>query len=165
VKVLTLHPTKARLVRFTQPSRQDPPKGEACGPELGTFDLLGFTHYWGRSLKGNWVIKRRTSRSRFSRAVKAIRQWCRQHRHQKVREQHRTLVQKLRGHYAYYGITCNMEASGLYYHQVTRAWQKWLSRRSQRAYLSWERFQEMLKRYPLPPPQIVHSAYKPQANP
>jgi hypothetical protein len=162
---LTLHPTKTRLVRFTQPPRQDPPKGGYGEQEPGSFDLLGFTHYWGRSLKGNWVIKRRTSRSRFSRAVKAIRQWCREHRHQKVSVQHRTLVQKLRGHYAYYGITCNMEALGRYYHQVTRAWQKWLSRRSQRAYLSWERFQEMLKRYPLPRPRIVHSAYKPVANP
>lgn len=162
---LTLHPTKTRLVRFTQPPRQDPPEGGNDGQGPGTFDLLGFTHYWGRSLKGNWVIKRRTSRSRFSRAVKAIRQWCRQHRHQKVREQHRTLVEKLRGHYAYYGITCNMEALRRYYRQAIETWRKWLSRRSQRAYLSWERFQAMLKRYPLPLPRIVHSAYKPVANP
>ena len=141
---LTLHPTKTRLVRFTRPPKQDPPKGGNQGDRPETFDLLGFTHYWGRSLKGNWVIKRKTSRSRFSRAVKAIRQWCRQHRDLKVGEQHRTLVQKMRGHYAYYGTVCNGKALAAYYHEVTRAWRTWLSRRSQRAYLNWERFQEML---------------------
>ena len=38
----------------------------------GTFDLLGFTHYWGRSLKGYWVVKLKTAADRFSRAVRSI---------------------------------------------------------------------------------------------
>ena len=25
----------------------------------GTFDFLGFTHYWGRTLKGNWAVNAR----------------------------------------------------------------------------------------------------------
>ena len=29
--------------------------GQADRP--GTFDLLGFTHYWGRSRRGYWVVK------------------------------------------------------------------------------------------------------------
>jgi group II intron reverse transcriptase/maturase len=162
---LALHPTKTRLVRFTRPPREAPPQGGDRGQGPGSFDLLGFTHYWGRSRKGNWVVKRKTARSRFTRAVKAIRQWCRRHRHLKVRQQHRTLVQKLRGHYAYYGITCNMKAVGCFFYEALQAWKKWLSRRSQRAYLSWDRFRVLLKCYPLPPPRIVHSAYKPVANP
>jgi RNA-directed DNA polymerase len=162
---LTLHPTKTRLVRFTRPPWQDPPKGGNDGQGPGSFDLLGFTHYWGRSLKGNWVIRRKTSKSRFSRAVKSIRQWCRQCRHQPVSEQHRTLVQKLRGHYAYYGISCNMMAISRYYHAVVMAWKKWLSRRSQKAYLNWTKFAALQKHYPLPPPRIVHAACKPVANP
>jgi len=159
------HPTKTRLVRFTRPPKQDPPRSGNQGQGPGTFDLLGFTHYWGRSRKGNWVIKRKTSRSRFSRAVRSIRHWCRQHRHQKVSQQHLALCQKLRGHYAYYGITCNMEALGRYHHEVFRAWWKWLSRRSQRACLNWTKYKELLKRYPLPPPRIVHSGHQPVANP
>lgn len=159
---LTLHPTKTRLVRFTRPPMQTPPQG---GQGPGSFDLLGFTHYWGRSLKGNWVIRRKTSKSRFSRAVKTIRQWCRQNRHQSIREQHRTLRLKLQGHYAYYGIPCNMKAIGRFHHAVLMAWKRWLSRRSQRAYLNWTKFGALLKRYPLPPPRIVHSLYRPVANP
>jgi RNA-directed DNA polymerase len=162
---LALHPTKTRLVRFTRPPREAPPQGGDRGQGPGSFDLLGFTHYWGRSRKGNWVIKRKTARSRFTRAVKAIRQWCRRHRHLAVRQQHRTLVRKLRGHYAYYGITCNMKAVSCFFYESLQAWKKWLSRRSQRAYVSWERFRALLKCYPLPAPRIVHSAYKPVANP
>src|SRR5262249_27175689 len=43
---LTLHPEKTRLVAFRPPSA---PSGAGPGvpPPSGTFDLLGFTHYWG----------------------------------------------------------------------------------------------------------------------
>jgi len=69
----------------------------------GTFDLLGFTHYWGRSMRGNWVVRWKTARDRFSRGLRAINQWCRIHRHQKIAVQHAVLDQKLKGHYAYHG--------------------------------------------------------------
>src|SRR5882724_2547311 len=71
----------------------------------GTFDLLGFTHYWGLSRKGKWVVKRKTARDRLSRALKRVAQWCRLHRHHPIEEQQQTLAQKLRGHFGYYGIT------------------------------------------------------------
>ena len=74
----------------------------------GTFDLLGFTHYWGRTLRGGWAVMRQTASKRLSRAVRSIAQWCRINRHRPVCEQHYTLSQKVRGHYAYYGITNNM---------------------------------------------------------
>ena len=69
---LTIHPDKTRLVAFRPPGRSDrrrPPDGAS---EPGTFDLLGFTHYWGRSRKGVWVVKRRTAASRFRRALTRI---------------------------------------------------------------------------------------------
>jgi hypothetical protein len=65
------------------------------------------THYWGRSRKGTWVLKRQTAASRFTRALRTITQWCRLHRHEPISRQHQTLSQKLRGHFAYYGITGN----------------------------------------------------------
>ena len=45
---LKLHPTKTRLIRFQKPNDRDKSSGE---PE--SFDLLGFTHYWSRSLRRN----------------------------------------------------------------------------------------------------------------
>jgi RNA-directed DNA polymerase len=62
---LALHPDKTRLVPFRQPSAQaDGPPSSAGGGAAerpGTFDLLGFTHYWARGRKGNWVVKRQTA--------------------------------------------------------------------------------------------------------
>src|SRR3990172_6035484 len=64
---LTIHPDKTRRVPFRKP--QSARKGpESGGP--GTFDFLGFTHFWACSRKGNWVLKRKTAASRFTRAVR-----------------------------------------------------------------------------------------------
>ncbi len=61
---LTLHPDKTRLVPFQRPDRVD---GDDDGP--GTIDLLGFTHHWGLSRKGKWVVKKRTAKIRTSGSV------------------------------------------------------------------------------------------------
>ena len=66
------------------------------------------------------------------------------------------LTRKLRGHYAYHGISGNFRALDAFYRQVHRIWRKWLNRRSQKAGMIWERFNRLLGRYPLPRPRIVH---------
>jgi group II intron reverse transcriptase/maturase len=96
---LTIHPDKTRLVPFQRPRKTAEPS-RADRP--GTFDFLGFTHYWARSRKGNWVIKRKTASNRLTRAVVAISEWCRKSRHRPLPEQHQALCQKLRGHFSYY---------------------------------------------------------------
>jgi group II intron reverse transcriptase/maturase len=158
---LALHQTKTRMVNFRRPGREKRPPG----PPTGTFDLLGFTWYWGKSHKGQPVIKRKTSSSRFRRALRSIAAWCRCHRHQPVAVQHHDLCRKLLGHYAYYGITGNARALGRFLHQVERTWRYWLNRRSARAKMVWERFRRLLQRYPLPPVRIVHSVYRNAAKP
>jgi RNA-directed DNA polymerase len=156
---LTLHPEKTRLVPFERPPRTGSPIG---GGRPGTFDFLGFTHYWGRSWRGGWVVKRKTATQRLSRSIRALSDWCRIHRHAKVREQHTTLVQKIRGHYAYYGITGNGASLTRFWEAAKRTWKKWLGRRSQRAYFDWPAFVRLLERYPLPLPVVVHSVYRTQ---
>lgn len=156
---LLLHPEKTRLVRFERPSRS----GSRPRPE--TFDFLGFTHYWGRSRRGTPAVLRKTQRDRFSRALRAIAQWCSRHRHAPLAEQHRALQQKLRGHYAYYGITGNQPALSRFWWETQRTWKTWLSRRSNRRQLRWERFYLLIARYPLPPPRVVHSVYRLAAKP
>jgi hypothetical protein len=163
---LTLHPDKTRLVPFRRPSQHARSRDSLGAGPPGTVDLLGFTHYWGRSRQGNWVIKRKTSQGRLSRAVKAIAQWCRDHRHTPVGDQHRTLSQKLRGHFVYYGITGNGTAIGRFRTPVLRIWKKWLARRRRRpGYPSWDWFGRLLKRFPLPPALVVHSVCRPAREP
>jgi hypothetical protein len=156
---LTLHPDKTRLVPFRRPPyKASGVQGNNQRP--GTFDLLGFTHYWGRTRRGGWAVMRQTASKRLSRAVRSIAQWCRGHRHSPVREQHAKLSQKMRGHYAYYGITGNARALQWFLWAVSRAWRKWLDRRNRQREMTWPRFARFLKRYPLPPPRIVHSYVK-----
>jgi group II intron reverse transcriptase/maturase len=151
---LTLHPEKTRLVKFPRPPRRPPPKGD--GTERGgTFDFLGFTHYWARSRAGNTVVKRRTARDRFSRTLRRAKEWCRQHRHEPLRAQQQGLASKLRGHYAYFGITANFAALKRLLHEVKRTWRKWLSTRSRDGRFSWKRMNALLERLPLPAPRIV----------
>lgn len=148
---LTLNPAKTRLVDFRRPPRS--------GGGSGSFDLLGFTHFWGTSRKGWPVVQRKTSSSRFSRALKRISEWCRVNRHRSVAEQHKMLSLKVRGHYSYFGITGNSRAIGRFLHEVERQWRRWLDRRSSRAKMTWDRFCLLLRRYPIPPPRVVRSVY------
>jgi RNA-directed DNA polymerase len=158
---LKLHPDKTRLVRFERPPKQD----DGSSGKPGSFDLLGFTHYWARSRKGNWVVKRKTSSKRLSRALRVINQWCREHRHRPLAEQQNALSRKIRGHCAYYGITGNATALARFRYWTVRLWRKWLSRRNRERTMIWERFESLLARYPLPPAIAVHSTYRPTANP
>jgi RNA-directed DNA polymerase len=158
---LKLHPEKTRLVNFRRPQGRSGKREE----RPGSFELLGFTHYWGRSHRGRWVVKRKTASKRLTRAIKAVRQWCRANRHEPITEQQRVLAQKLRGHCAYYGITGNGGALTRFHDAVVRAWRVWLDRRSQRRRMTWERYKRLLQRYPLPPPIPVHSVVRYAARP
>jgi RNA-directed DNA polymerase len=164
---LTVHPEKTRLVDFRSPRRDDPDrnlKGDDT-PQVGTFDFLGFTHYWGRSRRGFWVVKRKTSRSRWKRALHAIWEWCRDHRHDPLIVQGASLGQKLRGHYAYYGITGNFRSLRGFLLQVKRTWRYWLGRRRRSGTMTWDEFAVLLKHYRLPEARIVHPFDRPAANP
>jgi len=151
---LTLHPEKTRLIDFRRP--------RGSGPRPETFDLLGFTHYWGKSLKGAWVVRKKTAADRFRRGLKRIALWCRQHRHLALREQHAALSRKLQGHYAYFGVTTNGEWLVRFRYRVLCAWRKWLDRRNQRNPMPWDRYAKLLVRFPLPRARVVHSV-KPRA--
>lgn len=148
---LETSPEKTRLVYFGRPRR---------GPPPDTFDFVGFTLYWGKSKKGWDTIRWKTSKKRLNRVLKAFHEWIRQHRHDPVSEQQAALTRKLSGHYQYFGLTMNMRALSKVYVRVNRMWKHWLDRRSQRARMTWERFDELLARHPLPKPKVVHSVFR-----
>lgn len=150
---LKLHPDKTRLVHFKPPNSEPEPRGEA--PR--SFELLGFTHFWERSRRGSWVVKRKTASNRLSRILQRINLWCRENRHTPVPWQHAQLQRKLRGHDGYYGILGNSKSLSSLRHWVKRIWRKWLSRRSRTSQIKWARFNQLLQRYPLPNPRICHS--------
>jgi group II intron reverse transcriptase/maturase len=161
---LTVHPTKTKLVRFrSPPSGKD--RNESPDDRPGTFNLLGFTHYWARSRNGYWVVKLKTAKDRFTRAVRSIDHWCRDNRHLPIQEQHKKLNEKLRGHYAYYGVTGNSAALSRFLHEVGPRWRRWLNRRNNIRSMTWERLLVTLRRYPLAPNRAVRSTLRYAANP
>jgi RNA-directed DNA polymerase len=150
---LTIHPDKTRLVPFMRPASRPTEAGSKAQMQPGSFDFLGFTHFWSRSKKGYWVVKRKTAGSRFQRAIKKIAVWCRLNRHLPLAEQHQALWRKLRGHYAYYGgLIGNLRCLQRFRYEVQRVWRKWLSRRRRRGNFSWARFNAFLRNAPLPWP-------------
>jgi group II intron reverse transcriptase/maturase len=149
---LSIHPKKTRLVSFGRP-----PGDQDGGKGKGTFDFLGFTHYWAKSRQGNWVIKRKTARNRLHRAMQRAWRWCRKHRHEPLREQYRMLCWKIRGHYQYYGIRGNYRMLEKLYWYVVKAWWYWLSRRSHKGKIAWKEQKLYQLVYPLPMPKIAHA--------
>jgi hypothetical protein len=144
---LRLHEEKTQLVAFGRPTGTTRPD---------TFDFLGFTHYWGKAKGKWWVVMRKTARSRLRRALKGIAEYCKKNRHAPVKEQHRKLCDKIRGHINYFGVAANHRSLSQLVHKAVRTWRAWLSRRSQRANMTWEKMTRLLARYPLPKPRIVH---------
>ncbi len=147
---LTLHPDKTRLLPFGRP-----PTTQQGGKGPATFDFLGFTFYWKKTRWGKWWMQCKTRRARLRRAIMSIGDWCRRHRHQPVKEQHAALKRRLVGHFNYFGVNGNFRSLLVVAEEAKRAWYKWLQRRSQQRHLNWERFSEILKRFPLPRPRIT----------
>jgi group II intron reverse transcriptase/maturase len=151
---LEINTEKSALVEFTQPLRRM--DRHRSRPKPGTFSFLGFVHYWGKTWRGGYTIKRKTEGKRLGRTLSSFWQWCRDHRHRPLAEQYNTLGAKLRGYYQYYGVRCNSECLGLVYYRVVRAWCYWLRRRGGRK-LTWKKFRALLAKHPLPRPRIMHS--------
>lgn len=150
---LSLHPTKTRMVdfRFKRPGGERHPATQAT-----QFVFLGFVHVWGRSRRGKYVVFQRTAKDRYARSLRSIWAWCRAYRHRPLKYQQTALSRKMRGHYAYFGITGNGKRVRWYAHKVAYMWHYWLSRRHRGNPIRWDRFQPLLERYPLPQPRIVH---------
>jgi group II intron reverse transcriptase/maturase len=146
---LSLNKEKSKLVLFSRPPLKN-------GKGWGTFDFLGFTFYWGKSRKGIWVIKKKTVGKRLIRFVKSVWNWCRDNRHKEIEAQHVKLCQKLWGYYLYFGVRGNYKSIEKVYQRVIKAWRYWLSRRSHKGGIIWEKFGDMLETYPLPKPRIIH---------
>jgi group II intron reverse transcriptase/maturase len=157
---LRLSAQKTRLIRFQRPA------DEEDGRRNETFDFLGFTWYWGRNqgpkrdsgqgweLKPGWSVHVKTRTGRLTRALAAIAEWCREHRHDPTREQHHGLTRRLQGHYNYFAVTGNGRPVWRLLYWATRIWRKVLTRRSQRSRMTWARFTAMERELRLPRPKL-----------
>ena len=146
---LRLHPEKTRLLPFNKP-----PSGQSGGKGPGNFDFLGFTLYWRRTRRGKWAQNFRTRKARLRRSQQAIDDFCQRQRHKSVKEQHAALRRRVHGHINYFGVNGNYASVAGLVRATERSWFKWLRRRSNRTRLTWQRFRELLRAFPLPSPQV-----------
>jgi RNA-directed DNA polymerase len=145
---LTLHAEKTKLIDLNSKR----------GGDGRSFDFLGFTHFLSKSLKGNLVLKRKTSSKRLTRAILNVSNYIQKNRHMKLGDLIASLNVKLRGHYNYYGVTFNSRSLERFYRMVRLKLFKWLNRRGGKVKLNWNSFSDhVMKQYPLLLPVIKHS--------
>ena len=148
---------KTQAISF---GRYEKENAQKQGRKANTFDFLGITHYIGTSRWGKFTVGRKTSKKRFRRSCVAMNEWLATTRNaMPLREWWPQLIAKVRGHYAYYGVSDNGRSLYAYYRKVRLMVFKWMNRRSQRKAMSWEKFSDYEKRFPLPKPRIVHKLY------
>lgn len=151
---LELAEEKTKILSFGRFAKERAGRGK-----VETFEFLGFTHFCGKSKKGRFRVKRKTSKKKFNAKVKEMKIWIKEHRYLKTTEMIRQINIKLRGHYQYYGITDNGYSISLFQECTNKLLWKWLNRRSGRKSYTSEEFTEMLKQHPLLKPKIYVNIY------
>ena len=149
---LEISPEKTKIIKFGPLAEV---QSKRDGGKAATFDFLGFTHFCSRSRNGRkFRMKRITSRKKFAAKIRMFKDWLKANRTQPTSDLMEDVVSKLRGHYAYYGVTDNSRGIRRFDHEIRRILYKWLNRRGRRGCMNWEKFDLFLKKYPLPAPRI-----------
>jgi RNA-directed DNA polymerase len=150
---LTLHPEKTRLIEFGRFAAKNRELRGLGKPE--TFRFLGFTFICTKSRKGAFQLRRKSRGDRMRAKLSEIKEQLRERRHVPIPEVGNWLAQVVRGYFAYHAVPTNSPALDAFRYHVVILWHRQLCRRSQRAYLVWERMAKLADDY-LPRPRILH---------
>ena len=143
---------KTRCIEFGRFSRENARKR---GEKPGEFTFLGFTHYCGKTKKGYFKVKRRTSRKKMNQSTHKFASWVRRARSVLTKgELLRAAKVRVDGHLNYYAITDNSRQCNNYVDRATRLLFKWINRKSQRRAYTWPRFKQALAWVNWPTPRI-----------
>lgn len=148
---LTLEPNKTRLVEF---GRFATKHAQERGEKLETIYFLGFTHFCTRNRKGNFMVGRKTEKTRLKRSIIKIQATLRENRHLPIKDQVAVINSILRGHYNYYGMAGNLKSLFRVFLKTEQYWRRMLSSRCSKGYVSWEKFQLIKETYPLLRPKL-----------
>ena len=150
---LELHADKTRLIEFGRFAATNRERRGDSKPE--TFNFLGFTHICGKTRQGKFAVWRQTMRKRMRAKLKAIKLELKRRLHTPLPTQGQWLRAVVMGHYRYYGVPRNGPALSEFRYQVIYLWKRALERRSQTAYITWERIYRIAERW-LPNAKICH---------
>jgi RNA-directed DNA polymerase len=150
---LSLHPDKTRLIEFGRFAAANRNRRGLGKPE--TFNFLGFTFICGKSRRGKFLIHRKSRRDRMGAKLRTIKGALRRRMHQSIPVQGKWLGQVVRGYFTYHAVPTNHRALQGFREEVIRRWRQVLTRRGQRAGLTWDRMKKLADEW-LPKPRILH---------
>jgi RNA-directed DNA polymerase len=150
---LSLHPEKTRLIEFGRHAAANRKRRGLGKPE--TFNFLGFTFIAGKSLRGRFLLKRRSRRDRMKAKLKEVADELRQRMHQSIPEQGGWLKQVVTGYFVYHAVPTNSAALVTFRDEIIARWRWVLHRRSQKSALTWTRMKKLADDW-LPRPRILH---------
>ena len=150
---LELHPEKTCLIEFGRFARERRHERGLGKPK--SFDFLGFTHISGQSRRGRFQVERRTMAQRLRAKLTEVKGELRQRMHLPVPVQGAWLRLVVLGHYRYYGVPHNVKAMQRFRKEVARLWQRSLSRRSHKGYVTWGRMKHYVDKW-LPVARVYH---------
>lgn len=149
---LQLAEEKTHCIEFGRFARED---AHRRGEKPKEFTFLGFTHYCGKTKKGYFMVKRRTSRKKLGQSLRKFTDWAKKARHVlKKGEMLRQARTRVMGHLSYYAITDNLERCSYYDYRAKHILFKWLNRKSQRKAYTWESFSQALAWVGWPKPRV-----------
>ena len=146
-----------RMKKFGLELAEDKSRIMPFGRYKGTkerFDFLGFTHYNGKSHWGKYCVLHRTSKKKLKQKRQSAKQWLREHMHESIPDTVQKLNKKLVGHYQYYGIYGNWVSLKKFYSYVKYELWRTKRRRDQSCWLTWEKFKEIMRTYPIAWPRV-----------
>ena len=149
---------KTNIIAFGRFAQENCERKGAKKPE--TFDFLGFTHYCSKNKKGYFRVKRKTSSKKMRSKLKKCKQWLKANRTMGTAFIMDRMKRSLTGYYNYYCITDNLPTVKKYLFLVNKLLFKWLNRRSQKKSFTWEKFNLLLQRFPLPEPRNKVNIYE-----
>jgi RNA-directed DNA polymerase len=139
---LRLAEEKTQCIKFGRYARGD---ARRRGGKPKEFTFLGFTHYCGKTKRGYFKVKRRTSRKKFGQSLNRFAVWARKSRGVLTKsEMLRRAKARVVGHLNYYAITDNADRCSSYVYHATRVLFKWLNRKSQRRTYTWVGYRQAL---------------------
>ena len=86
------------------------------------FDFLGFTHICGKTRRGKFVLRRKTSRKKLRAKLKEVKEALRRRWNWSVPKLGAYLRAVVRGHTQYFGVPFNSQAIVTFRFQVSRIW-------------------------------------------
>ena len=117
--------------------------------------FLGFTFICGKSLRGKFLLERRSRRDRMKAKLREIGGELRRRMHQPIPQQGEWLRQVVSGYFQYHAVPTNWTALGAFRLGVIDRWRRTLSRRSQKGDVIWARMEKLADDW-LPKPRILH---------